>query len=142
MVGMAEAQQSLNDRLTPPEGKVDAVVDSDTYNEIDDQFAVAYALLSHGHMTVEAVYAAPFHNERSSSAGDGMRKSYEEIVRIAGVCVCGLGYFHESCREAGRKPGSQRLNRQGYEAPSASAICAYDRCTDKCLLGDIDTARH
>lgn len=61
---------------------MDAVIDSDTYNEIDDQFAVAYALRSPAHLNVEAVYAAPYHNERSTSAGDGMRKSYDEILRI------------------------------------------------------------
>ena len=80
----ASAQTSLEQRLAPPSGKVDAVVDSDTYNEIDDQFAVAYALRSPAHMKIEAVYAAPFHNERSQSAGDGMKKSYEEILRILG----------------------------------------------------------
>ena len=76
------AQNPLDERLAPPQGKVSAVVDSDTYNEIDDQFAVAYALRSPAHMDIEAVYAAPFHNERSDSAGDGMQKSYEEILRI------------------------------------------------------------
>lgn len=78
----AQQQETLEQRLAPPQGKVSAVVDSDTYNEIDDQFAVAYALRSPAHMEIEAVYAAPFHNERSSSAGDGMQKSYEEIIRI------------------------------------------------------------
>jgi inosine-uridine nucleoside N-ribohydrolase len=73
---------ALQQRLAPPSGKVQAVIDTDTYNEIDDQFAVSYALLSPAHMEIEAVYAAPFHNERSNSAGDGMRKSYEEILRI------------------------------------------------------------
>ena len=72
----------LEGRLAPPAGKVRAVVDSDTYNEIDDQFAVAYALLSPQRVEVEAVYAAPFHNSRSVSAGDGMKKSYDEILRI------------------------------------------------------------
>jgi purine nucleosidase len=75
---------SLEQRLEPPSGKVQAVVDTDTYNEIDDQFALSYALLSPGHMDIEAVYAAPFKNERSEGAGDGMQKSYEEILRILG----------------------------------------------------------
>lgn len=89
--GQAVAQQEslaplsdLEARLEPPAGKVDAVVDSDTYNEIDDQFAVSYALLSPEKMAIHAVYAAPFHNDRSQSAGDGMEKSYEEILRILG----------------------------------------------------------
>jgi len=58
------------------------VLDTDTYNEIDDQFALVYALLSKSRMNVEAVYAAPFHNKRSSGPGDGMQKSYEEIIRV------------------------------------------------------------
>ncbi len=77
-----ERQPTLDRLLTPPVGPVDAVVDSDTYNEIDDQFAVAHALLSAPRINVEAIYAAPFHNERSTSAGDGMKKSYDEILRI------------------------------------------------------------
>ena len=68
--------------LAPPTGRVRAVVDTDTYNEIDDQFAVAYAFAASDRIDVEAVYAAPFHNKRSSGPADGMEKSYEEIERI------------------------------------------------------------
>ncbi len=57
------------------------VLDTDTYNEIDDQFAVVYALIS-PELDVQAVYAAPFKNSRSRGPGDGMEKSYEEILRI------------------------------------------------------------
>ncbi len=70
------------ERLEPPAGKVRMVLDTDTYNEIDDQFAVVYALLSPEQLDVEAVYAAPFHNDRSQGPGDGMEKSYEEILRL------------------------------------------------------------
>jgi purine nucleosidase len=80
----AMSQNSPESRLDAPRGRVAAVVDSDTYNEIDDQFAVAYALRSPDRIRVDAVYAAPYHNERSSSAGDGMQKSYDEILRILG----------------------------------------------------------
>lgn len=67
--------------LTPPSGPVRMVLDTDTYNEIDDQFAVVYSLLS-PNLTVEAFYAAPFHNRRSSGPADGMERSYEEILRL------------------------------------------------------------
>ena len=33
-------------KLQPPEGRVRLVIDTDTYNEIDDQFAIVHALLS------------------------------------------------------------------------------------------------
>ncbi|MEQ9440778.1 MAG: nucleoside hydrolase [Cyclobacteriaceae bacterium] len=75
------AEQRL-ERLQPPEGPVRVVLDTDTYNEIDDQFAVVYALFSPEQLQVEAIYAAPFLNNRSESAGDGMEKSYEEILRL------------------------------------------------------------
>lgn len=71
-------------RLTLPEGRLDIVLDTDTYNEVDDQFALAYALLSPERLNVQAVYAAPFHNSRSSGPADGMEKSYDEILRFLG----------------------------------------------------------
>ncbi len=71
----------LLQRLAPPRGPVSMVLDTDTYNEIDDQFAVVYSLLSEG-LNVGAIYAAPFHNSRSTGPADGMRKSYDEILRL------------------------------------------------------------
>jgi len=65
----------------PTKRPVRMVFDTDTYNEIDDQFALVYALIS-PELNVQAVYAAPFHNSRSTGPGDGMEKSYEEILRI------------------------------------------------------------
>lgn len=68
--------------LQPPTGPVRMVLDTDTYNEIDDQFALAYALLADDRLMVEAIYAAPFHNSRSTGPEDGMLKSYAEILRV------------------------------------------------------------
>jgi len=50
-------------RLAPPNaecGRPRVVIDTDAANEIDDQFALAWALLSPERIEVEAVYAAPF----------------------------------------------------------------------------------
>lgn len=69
-------------RLMPPEHQVRMVLDTDTYNEIDDQFALVYALLSPDDMKLEAIYAAPFWNDKSSGPKDGMEKSYDEILRL------------------------------------------------------------
>ena len=70
------------DMLKPPKTRpIRMVLDTDTYNEIDDQFAVVYALIS-PELNVQAVYAAPFKNSRSRGPRDGMEKSYEEILRI------------------------------------------------------------
>jgi hypothetical protein len=70
------------ERLQPPKGKVRMVLDTDTYNEIDDQFAVVYSLLSPDHLDVEALYAAPFSNYLTSDPAEGMEMSYQEILRL------------------------------------------------------------
>ncbi|MHC4326300.1 MAG: nucleoside hydrolase, partial [Planctomycetota bacterium] len=65
----------------PGKRPVRMILDTDTYNEIDDQFALVYALIS-PELDVKAVYAAPFKNNRSRGPKEGMEKSYEEILRI------------------------------------------------------------
>ena len=65
----------LVQRLEHPGRKIRLVLDTDAFNEIDDQFAIAYALKSADNMTVEALYAAPFFNELSSGPADGMEKA-------------------------------------------------------------------
>ncbi|MBS1370310.1 MAG: nucleoside hydrolase [Lentisphaeria bacterium] len=64
---------------------VPVILDTDTYNEIDDQFALVYALLTPERVNLRGVTAAPFLNSRSASPADGMEKSYREIVRIIGL---------------------------------------------------------
>ena len=76
------SEQERIKKLEPPTGKMKFVFDTDTWNEIDDQFALIYAILSEDQIDLQAVYAAPFKNKRSKSAGEGMVKSYQEILRI------------------------------------------------------------
>ncbi len=68
--------------LQVPQGRVDVVLDTDAFNEIDDQFAIAYLLNSKEKLNTKAIYAAPFHNANSKSAKDGMIKSYDEILKL------------------------------------------------------------
>jgi len=69
-------------RLEPPRGRPRVVVDTDAANEVDDQFAIAHALLAPERLAVEALYAAPFAGGRASDPGEGMRRSAEEIHRV------------------------------------------------------------
>jgi inosine-uridine nucleoside N-ribohydrolase len=69
-------------RLSPPAGRVRMVLDTDAFNEVDDQFALAYALQSPEKLDLLAVTAAPFFNWNSTSPGEGMEKSYHEIFKI------------------------------------------------------------
>lgn len=79
-------QKSLAKLLSPPTGRVDAVLDTDAYNEIDDQFAIAYFLKNSDRIDPRAIFAAPFLNERSTSPEDGMEKSYHEIQKVLSLC--------------------------------------------------------
>lgn len=58
------------------------VIDTDAFNEIDDQFALAYLLKSQEVLHTEAIYAAPFFNQNSVGPKDGMQKSYDEILKL------------------------------------------------------------
>ena len=69
-------------RLERPAGRIDVVLDTDTYNEIDDQYALAYMIKSEEKLNVKAIYAAPFFNDNSSGPADGMERSYQEIMNI------------------------------------------------------------
>lgn len=70
------------ENLNPPKEHVDVVLDTDAYNEIDDQFAISYMLRCPDRFTLRGICAAPFLNSRSVSAADGMEKSYQEILTL------------------------------------------------------------
>lgn len=83
--------------LIPPVGIVDAVLDTDAYNEIDDQFAIAYMLKSPERVNIKAIYAAPFSNPKSGyNAGKVMELSYNEIERILSITGDSLPVFRGS----------------------------------------------
>ena len=75
-------QEQFFKNLTVPTGKVDVVIDTDAYNEIDDQFAICYMIKSAHKINMKGICAAPFLNDRSVSAADGMKKSYDEIFKL------------------------------------------------------------
>lgn len=75
--------------LKRPTGRVPVVLDTDAYNEVDDQFAISYLLRAVDRIDLQAIYAAPFYdkdrcfyNFKSESAAEGMTKSYEEILTL------------------------------------------------------------
>ena len=68
--------------LSVPEGKIDVVLDTDAYNEIDDQFAIGYMLRNTQKFNIKGICAAPFLNGKSTCASDGMEKSYNEIRKL------------------------------------------------------------
>jgi hypothetical protein len=60
--------------LKPPEGPVRLIIDTDTKNEIDDQFALAWALLSQDQLEIEGILAEPF---SFAHLRDGLFRAHE-----------------------------------------------------------------
>ena len=62
--------------------KVNIILDTDIYNECDDQFALAYLLKSQDKFNIEAITVAPYHHDNNISIEEGINKSYDEIIKI------------------------------------------------------------
>ncbi len=89
-------------RLKLPSARVSVVIDTDAANEIDDQFALAWALSRPGKLDIRGIYATPFSfaHRRAlypSAAPDaapfnppeiGMERSFHEIVRVQELMGC------------------------------------------------------
>ncbi len=58
------------------------ILDTDAFNEVDDQFCIAYCMRATDKVRLLSINAAPFLNSNSVSPADGMEKSYNEIFKI------------------------------------------------------------
>lgn len=99
-------------KLYPRGVRRDIVIDTDADNETDDQYALAWALLNPDDFRLRAIYAAPFLNFRCLNAGEGMRKSYDEIRRL-------LSMFPE--RDVPVYPGARRFLTGAPPVPNPAA---------------------
>jgi len=119
----------IPENLKLPEGVLDMVLDTDTYNEVDDQFALCYALLSPERVNVQAIYAAPFFNSLSTGPKDGMEKSYDEIVRLLnflgrkseGFAFRGSERYFENMDDVVDSPAARDLVAKAMARPEGSA---------------------
>ena len=124
--------ESLLRRLAKPQGKIDVVLDTDTYNELDDQFALSYMVRNDDKLNVKALYAAPFLNDKSVSPKDGMEKSYDEILKLLTLLKrddLKAVTFHGS--ESSLKDEGPRKACGGLYARKA-VVCRRDRRHYKC----------
>ena len=63
--------------------KVNVILDTDTYNECDDQFALSYLLKSQNLFNIDAITIAPYsHKKRNVSVEEGQELSYNEVLKI------------------------------------------------------------
>ena len=63
--------------------KINLILDTDTYNECDDQFALSYLIKLKDLFNIEAITVAPYsHTKRDVKVRDGQELSYNEILKI------------------------------------------------------------
>ena len=63
--------------------KNNVILDTDTYNECDDQFALAYMIKSQDVFNIEAITIAPFsHKIKNMNSKDSQELSYNEVLKI------------------------------------------------------------
>ena len=63
--------------------KFNVILDTDTYNECDDQFALSYMLKSQNVFNIEAITIAPYsHKSKNVNVKEGQENSYKEILKI------------------------------------------------------------
>ena len=65
--------------------KKKVILDTDAYNEIDDQFAIAYFYYSQK-VDLLCVCAEHYMHDRCNSMEVGMNRSYDEIVKVLSLC--------------------------------------------------------
>ncbi len=66
--------------------KINVILDTDTYNECDDQFALGYLLKSQDVFNIEAITIAPFQNDRDVENDSGINRSYIEAKKVYELC--------------------------------------------------------
>lgn len=77
--GIARISESHRERLlSPPTGRVRLVIDADAANEIDDQFALTWAMQSPDRLDIEAVLAAPYSFEHLRA---GLLEAAEQLEK-------------------------------------------------------------
>lgn len=62
---------------------INVILDTDTYNEVDDMFALAYLLKYRDRFNVEAVTIAPFKHEHwKKTLADSVDASFDAACKI------------------------------------------------------------
>lgn len=86
------------------------IMDTDTFNEIDDQYAVAYALCHPDRIQVLSYNAAPYFNDNSTGPADGMEKSYKEIKKVLNLMKASVPVYRGSDRFISEDPAHRPVD--------------------------------
>jgi purine nucleosidase len=120
----------VTERLAPPTGCIRVVIDTDTANEIDDQFALAWALLRPDKLDVVAMTAEPFSFAHHLP---GLHEA--EAAMLAGTAhseylVGGFQGWINRLHRQGRRVDDLRLvgPAEGMERSYHEILRVYDAC--------------
>ena len=106
--------------------KKNVILDTDTYNEADDQFALSYLLKSQDIFNIEAITIAPYsHIKYNSTVKEGQKLSYDEVLKI-----CKFLKFNTTNKVF---KGSTDYIQNGYNEDNA----AVDKIIEVSLKNDI-----
>jgi inosine-uridine nucleoside N-ribohydrolase len=77
-------EDKMRQMLEPPTGRIRLLIDTDAHNEIDDQYTIAWALLSQDRFDIEGVVAEPysFKHEREPTI-----KAYDALKQDANAVL-------------------------------------------------------
>ncbi|OAN76353.1 hypothetical protein A8B78_02385 [Jannaschia sp. EhC01] len=120
----------MNERLAlPTGGPVRLLIDTDTANEIDDQYALAWALLSPEKMTVEAITAEPFSFAHHQPELLKAERAIEEGSRHKEHLVGGFQGWIDRLHAQGRRAADLLFvgPAEGMELSYAEILTIYDK---------------
>lgn len=120
----------IEERLKlPTDQPVRLLIDTDTANEIDDQYAVAWALLSPDHMTVEAVTAEPFSFAHHKPGLLAAEQAIESGKAYSEYLVGGFQGWIERLHAQGRRAADLNftLPDEGMELSYQEIITIFDK---------------
>ncbi len=126
---MSETRRSA--LLAPPTGSVRVVIDTDTANEIDDQYALAWALQSQDRLEIEAVLAEPY---SFAHLRDGLLKASDDLSsdnsdEPVSAMIDTFTAWAQRLREAGVDPREIEFvsPAEGMEESYEEILRVYDR---------------
>ena len=76
------SEERMRQMLSIPNGTIRVVIDTDTKNEIDDQFAITWALMRQDKLQIEGMYAAPFSFRHHRQP---LLDAYEQVAQPSGA---------------------------------------------------------
>lgn len=126
------ADDEMRRLLAPPTGPVRMILDTDTANEIDDQFALAWALLSPDQIKIEGVTTEPFSFQHHRA---GLLAAYE-IINAGGPVsaqqVTTVGSYQtwiENLLNAGKDPADVKFvsPEEGEELSYHEILRVYEK---------------